>query len=146
MIGLRHLALALSLALVVVSAQAQQAPGPGPAGGPAGQAESSPPLIDSITYSGNSRISSATLAAGSSLKPGIPISKPLVGAEIERIVAVYRKAGFDLAILPRVDHPAAGHVTITFLIDENGKGGEAGPAPPTPGAGSPPPAGASPPH
>jgi hypothetical protein len=142
MIGTYRLVLGLLLALGVSAAPAQQGPGPSPSAGPPAQGETSPPVIDSITYAGNSKISTASLAAGSSLKAGTIISKELVGAEIERIVALYRKAGYDLAISPRVDHPAAGHVTVKFLIDENGKGGEAGPAPAPPGAAGPPPGGA----
>jgi hypothetical protein len=144
MIGTHCLALRVSLALVVTATSAQQ--GPGPSGGPQAQGETTPPVIDSIAYVGNSEISTATLAVGSSLKPGILVSKQLVGAEIERILAVYKKAGYDLALSPRIDHPAAGHVTIKFLIDENGKGGEAGAAPGRPGGGVPAPGSAPPPH
>jgi len=155
----RHLAFALTLTLYVISAHAQQGPGgPGEPGEPpgapmgpgaGGQPEANPPMIDSVSYAGNTKLTSAVLAQGSTIKPGVKISRELVGGEIDRIVGLYKKAGYDLAIAPDIQHPAAGHVAITFRIDENGKGGNAGPAPGAPGAGGPggpPPAGAPPPN
>jgi hypothetical protein len=149
----RHLALGLTLALCVMNIQAQQGPGgPGsPMGpGPAGQPEANPPVIDSVSYSGNTKLSSAALAQGSTITPGLMVSRALVGGEIDRIVGLYKKAGYDLAISPDIQHPAAGHVTITFRIDESGRGGNSGPAAASPGAGigappGPPPAGGPPP-
>ncbi|MFT3906155.1 MAG: POTRA domain-containing protein [Steroidobacteraceae bacterium] len=124
-----------------------QAPAAPPGGAPpagAQQAEANPPVIDSVSYSGNKKISSAELAKGCLVKVGVKINKEMVGAEIDRVVALYKKAGYDLAISPDIQHPADGHVTVTFKIDENGKGGNAGPAAGGPpggggGAGGPPP-------
>jgi hypothetical protein len=154
----RHLAFGLALAFCVVNALAQQGPGgPGGPGGPpgapmgpgsGGQPEANPPIIDSVSYAGNTKFSSAVLAQGSTIKPGVAVSRELVRGEIDRIVGVYKNAGYDLAISPDIQHPAAGHVAITFRIDESGKGGNAGPAPASPGAAGPggaPPAGAPPP-
>jgi len=149
----RHLVLGLTLALCVINIHAQQGSGgpgePGAPGspmgpGPAGQPEANPPVIDSVGYAGNTKFSSAVLAQGSTIKPGVRVSRELVGGEIDRIVGVYKKAGYDLAISPDIQHPAAGHVSITFRIDEGGKGGNSGPAATSPGAGGPPPAGAPP--
>jgi hypothetical protein len=150
----RNLAFGLTLALYVMSAQAQQGPGgpggPGASMGPGagGQPEANPPVIDSVNYAGNAKLSSAVLAKDSTIKPGAQISKELVGGEIDRIIGLYKKAGNDLAISPDIQHPTAGHVAITFRIDENGKGGNAGPAPGAPAPGGPggaPPAGGPPP-
>jgi hypothetical protein len=122
--------------------------GPGPGGAP----EANPPVIDSVSYAGNTKLSSALLAQGSTIKPGAHVSRELVGGEIDRIVGLYKKAGYDLSISPDIQHPAAGHVAITFRIDESGKGGNSGPATGPPGAGGgpppsgPPPAGAPPPR
>lgn len=137
-----------------MNAHAQQGSGgPGGPGAPmgpgaGGQPEANPPIIDSVNYAGNTKLSSAVLAQGSTIKPGVQVSRELVKGEIDRIVDLYRKAGYDLAISPDIQHPAVGHVTITFRIDESGKGGNAGPAGASPGGGAPggpPPGGAAPP-
>jgi outer membrane protein assembly factor BamA len=102
-------------------------------------AETNPPLIDSVSYRGNQKITTEVLARGAAIKPGLTISRPLVGGEIERIVALYRKSGYDLSVSPDIAHPADGHVTVTFVINEAGKGGDGGAAPGGPRAGGPPP-------
>jgi hypothetical protein len=130
-------AAAVLLFASLASAQVPQQPPPGPLLSP-GMAEPAPPLIDAVSYSGNRKISTALLEKHSALKIGAPISRALISKEIKRVVAVYRKAGLDLSIAPNIQHPLAGHVTVEFQIDENGKGGDAGAA----AAGSGPPAGA----
>jgi outer membrane protein assembly factor BamA len=120
--------------------------------GPSGQSEANPPVIDSVSYAGNTKLSNTLLAQGSTIKPGAHVSKELVGGEIDRIVSLYKKAGYELSISPDIQHPAAGHVAITFRIDESGKGGNSGPAAGSPSAGAgpppsdPPPGGTPPPH
>ena len=121
-------------ALFFVSAHAQMPPREGPPpegmGGPGGMAaETNPPVIDAFSFEGNRKISTQALLKDSSIEPGMTISKQLVGGEIQRIVALYNMAGYDLAISPDIQHPADGHVVITFKIDENGSGGDAGAAP-----------------
>jgi Surface antigen variable number repeat len=113
-------------------------PGP-PTGAAPASAETNPPLIDSVSYRGNQKIATELLAKDSAIKPGIAISRPLVGGEIQRIVALYKQSGFDLSVSPDIAHPADGHVTVTFVIDEAGKGGNGGAAPGGPRAGGPPP-------
>jgi len=95
---------------------------------------SHPPVIDAVSYAGNTRIGAAQLARGSQLLPGLAISKPLVKAELERVTGLYRQIGRDIAVSPDIAHPADGHVTVTVRIDESGKGGDAGAAgaPPAP--------------
>lgn len=127
-------------AVLTLHAQAQAPGGALPGmGAPAGaeQEEANPPVIDSFTYAGNKKITTAGLSKDSTMKTGVKITKAMVGGEIERIIALYKKAGYDLAISPDIQHPADGHVTVTFKIDENGKGGNAGPV--AGGAGGPPP-------
>ena len=151
----RHLALVLTLALFITNAHAQQGPAESgrPSGTPVdqgagGQPDANPPIIDSVIYAGNTKLSSALLAQGSTIRPGAKVSRELVGGEIDLVIGLYKKAGYDLAISPDIQHPAAGHVAITFRIDESGMGGNAGPAPASPGAAGPggtPPAAAPPP-
>jgi hypothetical protein len=105
-----------------------------------GATEAMPPVIDAVGYSGNHKISTAIIERGATIKPGTPISRALVGDEIRRIIALYKQSGFELSIAPNIQHPAAGHVTVQFMIDENGKGGDSGAAP----AGGPPAGGAPP--
>jgi len=118
----------------------QSPPGPPLGVTAAGAAEAMPPIIDAVGYSGNHKISTAVLEKSSTINPGMPISRALVGNEIKRIIALYEQAGFDLSIAPNIQHPSAGHVTVEFQIDENGKGGDSGAAPAggNPGAGAPP--------
>jgi outer membrane protein assembly factor BamA len=119
----------LSLTLVALHANAQ-APAGG-TGAPAGaaQEEANPPVIDSFKYEGNTKISTAALLKDSGMKVGVKITKALVGGEIQRVAALYKQAGHEVAISPDIQHPADGHVTVTFKINENGKGGDAGAAP-----------------
>jgi hypothetical protein len=96
-----------------------------------------------VSYSGNHKISTAVLAQGSTIKAGPAISRELAGGEIRRIIGLSKQAGFNLSIAPNIQHPAAGHVTVEFQIDENGSGGDSGAAParappePSPGSGAP---------
>ncbi|HTP38149.1 MAG TPA: POTRA domain-containing protein [Steroidobacteraceae bacterium] len=111
-------------------------------------AQGAAPVIDSVSYSGNSKVSTAELAQGATLKAGMNISKEGMKSELDRVIAIYKKHGLDLAVSPDIQHPADGHVTVTLKIDENGHGGDAGAAPGG-GAGAPPggapPGGAPPP-
>jgi hypothetical protein len=111
--------------------------------------EANPPVIDSIAYQGNKKIATEVIAKDAAIKAGVKINKEMVGGEIQRIVALYKKSGYDLSVSPDIQHPADGHVTVTFLINEDGKGGDGGAAPGGPpggaagrGAGGPPPGGA----
>jgi hypothetical protein len=133
----RAMMLAVMAALAAATVAAQAPPG---APMSPGAAEATPPLIDAVSYSGNHKISTAVLTKDSSIEAGVPISRALVGNEIKRVIALYRQAGLDLSISPNIQHPAAGHVTVEFQIDENGKGGDSGAAPAgtPPGAGPPP--------
>jgi len=136
-------------ALLIASLGWTQSPPPGPPPGPMagpGAADSSPPLIDAVSYSGNHRISTAKLEKESVIKLGAPISRALVGDEIRRVIALYKQAGLDLSISPNIQHPAAGHVTVEFQINEEGKGGDSGAAPAGGAAGGGPPPGGGSPH
>lgn len=113
-----------------VMAAAAQSAAPPPTAGIAGDA----PLIDAVHFSGNTKLSGATLAQAIALRAGEPISKEKVKAALDRIVASYRADGYNLSISPDISHPAAGHVIVTFKIDESGTAGDSGPAP---GAGGP---------
>lgn len=95
------------------------------------------PVIDHVTFRGNAEIPDAAIAGAIALKSGTALAGPAaVKADIDRIVALYRVRGFDLAVSPDIEHPAPGHLTIAYLIDEKGHGGDAGAAPPP---GNPPP-------
>lgn len=119
-----------------------QAPPPG--GPPAGASGTDSPVIDAITFSGNTEISSAQLASAMKLKAGDRISREAMKTDLRRIVALYRKDGHNLSVSPDISHPSVGHVAITIKIDEKGTGGDAGAAPGG-GPGGPPPGGAPPP-
>lgn len=140
------LAPALAVSLLSAHNLMAQAGGP-PPGGPGGAppaagAATDSPLVDSIAFSGNTKLSAAALSKDAKLKVGDKLSRENMKAEIERIVALYRKSGYNLSISPDIQHPADGHVTITFKIDENGTAGDAGAAPG--GGGGGPPMGAPP--
>jgi hypothetical protein len=153
---LRKLVLIAALATGASATTIAQAPPPGapPGGAPPQAAEANPPVIDSIAYQGNKKIATAVIAKDAAIKAGVKINKDMVGGEIQRIVALYKKSGYDLSVSPDIAHPADGHVTVTFIINEDGKGGDGGAAPGgpggsppgggPPGAGGPPPAGLPP--
>lgn len=103
------------------------------------QAAADAPVIDAIHFSGNTKLTSAALAQAITLKAGEPIAKDKVKAALDRIVASYRAGGYNLSVSPDISHPAAGHVVVTFKIDESGISGDAGPAPGPGGGGAPPP-------
>lgn len=108
-------------------------------------AQGAPPVIDSVSYSGNAKISTAELVRDATLKAGMNISKEGMQGELQRVIAIYKKHGLDLAVSPDIQHPADGHVTVTLKIDENGHGGDAGAAPGGGGGGGGPPPGGGPP-
>jgi Surface antigen variable number repeat len=100
-----------------------------------------PVIMDSLSYAGNSEISTSELTQDSPLKPGMVISDDTIRGEVNRIIAVYRAHGFDLALMPDVQHPSAGHVVVTIRINEQGTSGTAVPVQAT---GEAPPAGVAP--
>ena len=96
------------------------------------------PIIDDIKFAGNTLFSGERLATEIQLKQGAALSREKMKADLDRLVALYRGRGHNLSISPDIGHPAPGHVSITFKIDEHGVSGDAGPAPPAGGAGPPP--------
>lgn len=111
----------------VIAAQAQP---------PVASGAADAPVIDSIKFSGNTKLSDDQLGKTVQLKVGATLSREKMKADLDRIVAAYRKAGYDLSVSPDIAHPAAGHVAITFKIDESGTAGDAGPAAAAPGGGA----------
>lgn len=123
----RSLLLTAIAALGISAGAAAQSGGPPPRGGAPGgmgaqQNEAAPPVIDSVTYAGNTRFSSAELAKATALKAGMKVSKELVGNELDRVAALYKKAGIDARVSPNIAHPSEGHVTIAVNIVESNRG------------------------
>lgn len=104
-------------------AGAQNAPPPAPAGAAVVR------TVQEIKFTGNKKISTATLSSGIALKVGDVNTKEAVGAAMTKIVELYKQAGSDLALMVDISLPDASHTVVNFLIDENGTGGNKGAAP-----------------
>lgn len=118
-----------------------------PGGAPPSAGAQDSPVIDKIQFTGNTEVSSAELAKVMKLKAGDTISREKMHADLDSIVALYRKKGHNLSVSPDISHPADGHVAINIKIDESGTAGDAGAAPSGGGGGppgGPPPGGGAP--
>lgn len=75
-------------------------------------------VLDSVSYAGNSSISSDELSKDSKLKVGSSLSRELIDTEVKRIAKVYSERGLKVAVSSKLQSTATGHAKITLRIDE----------------------------
>jgi hypothetical protein len=114
---------ALLMGACLMSAAAAQSSAP--SGPPAGVTSPGQPgpaadvtVLDSVSYAGNSSISSDELSKDSKLKVGNSLSRELIDTEVKRIAKVYSERGLKVAVSSRLQSTAVGHAQLTFRIDE----------------------------
>lgn len=125
--------LAATLCVAAGAAAAQNGPPPG--GAPGGGAPAAVRTVQEIKFTGNKKISTATLSSQIQLKVGDVNTKEAVGAAMDKIGDLYKKAGLDLSYMVDISLPDQSHTIVNFIIDENGTGGNKGAAPRAPRAG-----------
>ncbi|MGC3979969.1 MAG: POTRA domain-containing protein [Steroidobacteraceae bacterium] len=86
------------------------------------------PVIDSFTFEGNKKVSSADLAKVVQLKPGMPLSSVLVQPDLERITAYYKDHG-GAYVQPSIIEQGLNHAKVIFQIHEGAKWYSAGEEP-----------------
>jgi len=82
-------------------------------------------VVQDVRIEGNQAISSAALSSAIMLKSGAALSRELVLADVERIEALYQRAGKRVAVATDLTHPGEHEgnprTTLTFRINESPK-------------------------
>lgn len=82
-------------------------------------------IAQAVTIEGNKELPAATVNAAIHIKPGSPLTRAAVLADIERIEAAYKKAGKSVQVWPDVTHPGEGQgkpvTTLTYRLIEGAK-------------------------
>lgn len=91
---------------------AEQAPAP-PAAAPSGI------TADSVSVTGNSRISTATILTAANIQPGGQVDNAKLQAAQNAIVALYKKKNIGVSVQSDFTNLAPQHVAIIFRITES---------------------------
>jgi outer membrane protein insertion porin family len=82
------------------------------------------PVINRIAFEGNRKVKDEQLKAEIQSKERGTLSRPIVQADVARLVEVYRRGGrFDVRIEPKIIELANNRVDLVFEISEGGKTG-----------------------
>jgi outer membrane protein insertion porin family len=82
------------------------------------------PVINRIAFEGNKKVKDEQLKAEIQSKERGTLSRPVVQADVSRLVEVYRRSGrFDIRIDPKVIELPNNRVDLVFEINEGGKTG-----------------------
>jgi len=76
-------------------------------------------MLDSVSFTGNSRISSADLSAATQMRAGQTVTDQSVAADETAIQALYKKRGIGAQIQPEATYPHHdNHVVLVYKITE----------------------------
>jgi outer membrane protein insertion porin family len=79
-------------------------------------------VISRIQFEGNKRVKDEQLIAEIQSKPRGSLSRPLVQADVQRIVEIYRRNGrYDIRVEPKIIDRPNNRVDLVFEITEGGK-------------------------
>ena len=79
-------------------------------------------VISRIQFEGNKRVKDEQLIAEIQSKPRGSLSRPLVQADVQRIVEIYRRNGrYDVRVEPKIIDRPNNRVDLVFEITEGGK-------------------------
>jgi hypothetical protein len=79
-------------------------------------------VISRIQFEGNKRVKDEQLLAEIQSKPRGSLSRPLVQADVQRIVEIYRRNGrYDIRVEPKIIDRPNNRVDLVFEITEGGK-------------------------
>src|SRR5712692_4160437 len=82
------------------------------------------PVINRIAFEGNKKVKDEQLKAEIQSKERGTLSRPVVQADVARLIDVYRRSGrFDIRIEPKIIELPNNRVDLVFEIDEGGKTG-----------------------
>ncbi len=80
------------------------------------------PVINRVAFEGNKRVKDEQLTSEVQSKPRGTLSRPMVQADVERIVEVYRHSGrFDIRVDPKIIELPNNRVDLVFEITEGEK-------------------------
>ncbi len=82
------------------------------------------PVINRIAFEGNRKTKDEQLTAEIQSKPRGTLSRPVVQADVQRLVDIYRRSGrFDITITPKIIELPNNRVDLVFEINEGPKTG-----------------------
>lgn len=82
------------------------------------------PVINRIAFEGNRKTKDEQLTAEIQSKPRGTLSRPIVQADVQRLVEIYRRSGrFDITVTPKIIELPNNRVDLVFEINEGPKTG-----------------------
>src|SRR6185437_7840530 len=82
------------------------------------------PVIDRVAFEGNKKAKDEQLKAEVQSKPRGTLSKPMVQADVQRIIEIYHRSGrFDVSVDPKIIELPNNRVNLVFEIKEGAKTG-----------------------
>jgi len=75
-------------------------------------------VLESVSYAGNTSISSDELSKDSQLKVGSTLSRELIDNEVKRITKLYSERGLKVSVASKLQSTAIGHAKVTLRIEE----------------------------
>ena len=80
------------------------------------------PIINRVAFEGNRRVKDEQLVAEVQSKARSPLSRPMVQADVQRIIEIYRRSGrFDVRVEPKIIDRPNSRVDLVFEISEGDK-------------------------
>lgn len=77
------------------------------------------PVINRVAFEGNRRVKDEQLVAEVQSKARSPLSRPMVQADVQRIIEIYRRSGrFDVRVEPKIIDRPNSRVDLVFEIKE----------------------------
>ncbi len=73
---------------------------------------------DSVSVTGNSKVSTADILAAANIKPGQEVTNPEISAAQAAIVALYKKANVGVSVSTDWTNVSPQHVAMTFKVGE----------------------------
>jgi outer membrane protein insertion porin family len=80
------------------------------------------PVINRVAFEGNKKVKDEQLSAEVQSKPRGTFSRPMVQADVSRLVDIYRRSGrFDVQVTPKIIELPNNRVDLVFEINEGAK-------------------------
>ncbi len=81
-------------------------------------------VINRVAFEGNKKVKDEMLTAEVQSKPRGTLSRPMVQADVQRIVDIYRRSGrYDIRVVPKIIELPNNRVDLVFEINEGAKTG-----------------------
>ncbi len=74
--------------------------------------------VDRVTFEGNKQVHSDAIQSAITLKPGDTVDTAKVSANMQAILALYKKAGVGAQITPSATYPQPNHAVVDYKIEE----------------------------